>query len=192
MSQPSATSPGFRASRGLRASGDGGCFGPAGTIGCVAIIRFSGAGAREYRLVTRVSVRVSSRLHGLAKRLIGPWRFPRPGRPEPPDIPRCSRLRVRWGRIQRSAQSCQRGAALSDGESWSAGQAMVFQHPSASAGFPEGIQFDGPLVSSPVAPELPESGPSRKADRSAARQQATPRPACPDCQAFRTMAESST
>ena len=68
MTQPSATrsrlrhtNPEFQASRRLRASGDAGRFGPAGTIGCVAIVRFAGAGAIEYRLVTRVSLRVSER-----------------------------------------------------------------------------------------------------------------------------------
>ena len=96
------------------------------------------------------------------------------------------------GKIQRSARSCQRGVVLSDGESWDAGRVMVFQHPLASAGFPEGIQVDGPLVSGSVAPELPEPRLSRKADRSTARQQATPRLACPGSQAFSRMADSST
>ena len=146
------TSLGFQASRRLRASGDAGWFGPAGTIECVAIPRFSGAGANECRLVKRVDVRVSSRLYGSAKRLIGLGRIPRPGRPESPDIPRCARLRVRRGHL---ARSCQRGVVLSGGESWSAGRVMVFQHPSASAGLREGIQVDGPLLSSPVAPALP-------------------------------------
>jgi len=118
-----------------------------------------GAGASEFRLVAQVGVPVSSILQGLARMLIGPGRFPRPGRPESPDIPRCSRLRVRWGRIQRVAQSCQRGVVLSGGESWSAGWVIVSQHPSASAGFPEGIQVDGPLLSSSVAPELPGTWP---------------------------------
>ena len=46
---------------------------------------------------------------------------------------------------------------MSGGESWGAGRGMVFQPPSASAGFREGIQFDGPPVSGPVAPELPRT-----------------------------------
>ena len=166
MTQPLATRsrlrntrPGFQASRRLRASGQAGCFDPAGTIECVAIPRFSGVCASECLLMTRVDVRGSSRLYGWARMLIGSWRFPRPGRPEPPEIPRCGRLRVRWGRIQRFARSCQRGVVLSAGESRGAGRAMVFQHPSASAGFPEGIQVGVPLVSSPVAPELPGAWP---------------------------------
>ena len=186
MTQPVAlrsrlrnTRPGFQASRRLRASGDAGYFGPAGPIRCDAIPRFPGAGDSEYRLVTRVGPPVSSRLQGLAKMLIGPGRFPRPGRPEPPDIPRCSRLRVRWWRVQQFARNCQRGVVLSGGESWGADRAMVFQHPSASVGFQEGIQVR--ILRYPVQwhQSSLEPGPSRKADRSTTRPQATPRPACP-------------
>ena len=177
------TRPGFQAGRRLRASGDAGCFGPAGSIGCVAIARFPGAGASEYHLVTWVDLPVSSRLQKLARMLIGPGRFPRPGRPEAPDIPRCSRLRVRWGRVQRFARSCQRGVVLSGGESWGAGRAMVFQHPSASVGFQEGSQVRMPSYSVQWHQGSPEPGPSRKADRSTTRQQATPRPACPAARA---------
>ena len=136
-----------------------GWFGPAGPIGRVAIVWFPGAGASECRLVTRIDVQVSSKLHALVRRLIGAGRFPRPGRPKPPDIPRCGRLRVRWRRVQCSARSYQRGVVLSAGEPWSAGQAMVFQHPSASAGFREGSQVDRPVVSGSVAQELPGAQP---------------------------------
>ena len=191
MTQPLAlrsrlrnTRPGFQASSRLRASGDAWYFGPAGPIGCDAIPRFPGAGDSEYRLVTRVGPPVSSRLQGLAKMLIGPGRFPRPGRPEPPDISRCGRLRVRWGRVQRFARSCQRGAVLSGGESWGAGRAMVFQHPSASVGFQEGSQqVRMPSYSVQWHQGSLEPGPSRKPDRSTTRQQATPRPACPAAKA---------
>ena len=105
-------------------------------------------------------------------------------KPEPPaETPSRPRRVIKrflsWGRIQRSARSCQRGAVLSDGESWGAGRGMVFQHPSASAGFPEGIEFDGPLVSSPVAPKLPqEPRPSpRPIDPRLASRQRRARPA---------------
>ena len=189
------TKPGFQAGRRLRASGDAGCFGPAGSIGCVAIARFPGAGASQYRLVTWVDLQVSSRLQGLARMLIGPGRFPRPGRPESPGIPRCTRLRVRWGRVQRFSLSCQRGVVLSAGEPWSAGRVMVFQHPSASVGFQEGIQVRMPAYqvqwhqSSPKNLVLPQG---RSIRASPAGNAAPGLPRQPGLQAFRPMAESST
>ena len=199
MTQPLATQsrlrytrPGFQANRRLRASGDAGCFGPAGTIEYVAIARFPGAGATEWLLAIRVDLRVCSGLRGLARMLIGPERFPRPDRPESPDIPRCGSLRVRWGRVQRFARGCQRGVVMSGGESWGADRAMVFQHPSASVGFQEGSQVRMPAYQVQWHQSSLEPGPSRKADRYTARQQATPRPACPGTQGFRPMADSST
>src|SRR6056297_2187520 len=102
MTQPLATRPRlrntrpeFQASRRLRASGDVECFGPAGPVGCVAIVRVPGAGASQWLLMTSVDLRGFSRLHGSARMPIGPGRFPRPDRPQSPDIPHCTRLRFR-------------------------------------------------------------------------------------------------
>ena len=108
-----------------------------------------------------------------------------PACPNHPTSPAAADCEFVGGRVQRFTRSCQRGVVLSDGESWGAGRGMVFQHPSASIGFQDGIQVRMPSYLVQWHQSSLEPCQSRKADRSAARQQATPRPACPGYLAFR-------
>ena len=69
----------------------------------------------------------------------------------------------------------QRGAVLSDGESWGAGRVMVFQHPSASFGFQDGIQVRMPSYQVQWHQSSLEPAPARPIDpRLASRQRRAP------------------
>ncbi len=174
------SSPGILASRGLRASGDAGCFGPAGAIGLVAIVRFPGAGDplnTPWETGSRAGFLKISWVrqdadHSGANSASRPARSPR----HPPTSPDAPMFGSGSGRIRSVARNSQRGVVLPGGDSWVAGYMTIFQRSSASVGFQEGIQPGTPpqLLKGTRAP-LDPAPPARPIDpRLASRQRRSP------------------
>ncbi len=187
MTQPLArrsrlrnTSPGFQASRRLRASGDAGWFGPAGEIGLAATVRFSGSWLQSISTGETDGSVGFLKTSWFGKEADGSraTSAPRPARITlHPPLRQCSSLAAGESRaLHGTVNGAWRCLMASRG---SRDHATIFQHPSASIQISKAIRLTNHWYQVQWHPGALEPCRCLMADRPTTRQQATPLPPAP-------------